>query len=108
MKFLRFGPKGQEKPGILFDDGTIRDLSAHTPDFGGVTVSIEDTGKGMDKGVLDKIFDPFYTTKSVDDPNGMGLGLSQHIYSIFTGSTLELIPARDRPLQHLVYEKVTR
>jgi hypothetical protein len=41
MKFLRFGPKGQEKPGILFDDGTIRDLSAHTPDFGGVTVSID-------------------------------------------------------------------
>lgn len=40
MKFLRFGPKGQEKPGLLWDDGSIRDLSGHTPDFGGTTVSI--------------------------------------------------------------------
>ena len=27
MKLLRYGPKGQEKPGILDKDGNIRDLS---------------------------------------------------------------------------------
>lgn len=45
MKFLRYGPKGQEKPGLLAEDGSIRDLSAHTPDFGGMTVSIAELDK---------------------------------------------------------------
>ncbi|MGO4908559.1 fumarylacetoacetate hydrolase family protein [Pseudorhodobacter sp. W20_MBD10_FR17] len=35
MKLLRHGPLGQEKPGILASDGTIRDLSAHVADIGG-------------------------------------------------------------------------
>ena len=35
MKLLRFGPKGQEKPGLLASDGTIRDLSAHVDDIAG-------------------------------------------------------------------------
>ncbi|MBP9182710.1 MAG: fumarylacetoacetate hydrolase family protein [Fuscovulum sp.] len=35
MKFLRHGEPGQEKPGLLHGDGTIRDLSAHVPDLGG-------------------------------------------------------------------------
>lgn len=41
MKFLRFGPKGQEKPGVLDADGKIRDLSEHVTDFSGDSVSIE-------------------------------------------------------------------
>jgi len=41
MKFLRFGPKGQEKPGVLDADGNIRDLSEHVTDFSGASVSIE-------------------------------------------------------------------
>ncbi|MFG0317824.1 MAG: fumarylacetoacetate hydrolase family protein [Planctomycetota bacterium JB042] len=35
MKLLRFGPRGQERPGLLADDGTIRDLSAHLDDLAG-------------------------------------------------------------------------
>ena len=31
MKLLRYGPAGQEKPGILDADGRIRDLSGHMP-----------------------------------------------------------------------------
>lgn len=33
MKLLRWGEPGAEKPGLLHDDGTIRDLSAHVPDI---------------------------------------------------------------------------
>lgn len=29
MKLLRYGPEGQEKPGLLDDQGRIRDLSGH-------------------------------------------------------------------------------
>jgi 2-keto-4-pentenoate hydratase/2-oxohepta-3-ene-1,7-dioic acid hydratase in catechol pathway len=38
MKLLRYGPAGQEKPGLLDADGTIRDLSAHIPDVTGATL----------------------------------------------------------------------
>ncbi len=34
MKLLRYGPTGQERPGLLDEDGVIRDLSAHIPDIG--------------------------------------------------------------------------
>lgn len=33
MKLLRYGPKGQEKPGLLDASGTIRDLSGHIADI---------------------------------------------------------------------------
>jgi 2-keto-4-pentenoate hydratase/2-oxohepta-3-ene-1,7-dioic acid hydratase in catechol pathway len=39
MKLLRHGPRGQEKPGILAADGTIRDLSGHVDDIGGGALS---------------------------------------------------------------------
>jgi len=46
---------------------TSFDETAHT-----VSASISDTGKGMDAAVLDKIFQPFFTTKA----GGTGLGLA--------------------------------
>ncbi len=33
MKLVRFGPAGQEKPGVLDKEGRIRDLSAHVADI---------------------------------------------------------------------------
>lgn len=39
MKLLRFGDVGQEKPGILDANGTIRDLSAHIDDLSGDNLS---------------------------------------------------------------------
>ena len=35
MKLLRYGPTGAEKPGMLDDTGTLRDLSAHVDDING-------------------------------------------------------------------------
>jgi len=39
MKLLRYGPPGQEKPGILDRDGRIRDLSGAVSDIGPETLS---------------------------------------------------------------------
>jgi len=38
----------------------------------GVLISVADTGKGIDPKIIDRIFNPLFTTKS----NGMGMGLS--------------------------------
>jgi 2-keto-4-pentenoate hydratase/2-oxohepta-3-ene-1,7-dioic acid hydratase in catechol pathway len=38
MKLLRFGPEGQEKPGLLDGEGRIRDLSGVLPDISGPTI----------------------------------------------------------------------
>ena len=35
MKLLRYGPKGKEKPGLLDEQGHIRDLSGHVNDLRG-------------------------------------------------------------------------
>jgi 2,4-diketo-3-deoxy-L-fuconate hydrolase len=38
MKLLRFGPEGQEKPGLLDSEGRIRDLSGILPDISGPAI----------------------------------------------------------------------
>ncbi|HKK97625.1 MAG TPA: fumarylacetoacetate hydrolase family protein [Marivita sp.] len=60
MKLLRFGPKGQEKPGLLDADGNVRDLSAHVSDFAGDTVSIDalNTLRDIDVDSLPLVSDP--------------------------------------------------
>ncbi len=45
MKLLRYGPAGAEKPGLLDDDGRVRDLSAHVADIAGGTL----TPDGLDR-----------------------------------------------------------
>ena len=41
MKLLRYGPAGQEKPGLLDADGQIRDLSGHVGDIAGAVLAPE-------------------------------------------------------------------
>ncbi len=42
-------------------------------------ISIKDSGKGIAPDVLEKIFDPFYTTKTVGQGTGLGLSISYGI-----------------------------
>src|SRR3989338_349308 len=41
LKLVRFGPVGQEKPGLVDDGGQLRDLSAHISDIGPEQLSDE-------------------------------------------------------------------
>ena len=53
---------------------TARELLIRTEQDGpgGALVAVEDSGPGLKPESLDRLFDPFYTTK----PGGMGMGLS--------------------------------
>ena len=54
MKLLRYGPVGEEKPGLLDQDGTIRDLSSVIDDVNGGTLSPESIERlsGIEPGSL--------------------------------------------------------
>ncbi len=45
MKLLRYGPAGQEKPGLLDDDGNVRDLSGVISDLAGDALSKDSLAK---------------------------------------------------------------
>ena len=45
MKLVRFGPEGQEKPGLVDGDGRIRDISAVVDDIAGATLGDETIAK---------------------------------------------------------------
>ncbi len=57
MKLLRYGPKGQEKPGMLDASGTIRDLSGVIKDIDGTTIGAEGLAKlaGLDPSTLPEV-----------------------------------------------------
>jgi len=50
-----------------------------------VLISIQDNGSGIPKSVLDKIFNPFFTTKPSGKGTGLGLSLSYDIVKAHGG-----------------------
>jgi PAS domain S-box-containing protein len=58
-----------------------------------VEVIIHDTGKGIESSALEKIFEPFYTTKTTGQGTGLGLWVSYGIVKSFGGDVfVESIP----------------
>ncbi len=54
------------------DGGTIAVKTSHDSSVNSIHIEVSDTGVGIDKGLKDKIFQPFFTTKA----KGTGLGLA--------------------------------
>jgi signal transduction histidine kinase len=58
-----------------------------------VIIDIKDQGEGVDPGIVDKVFEPFFTTR--EDTAGLGLTIVRQIVAGH-GGTIALIPGRER------------
>jgi signal transduction histidine kinase len=58
-------------------------------------IVLEDTGIGMTQDQMEKIFLPFYTTKSVGEGTGLGLSVSYGIINNLGGNIeVESVPGK--------------
>jgi signal transduction histidine kinase len=76
---------------MLQPEGYTPIVSVSTKKFGDqVEIKIRDNGMGIPPKVLDKIFQPFFTTKPTGEGTGLGLSLSYDIITKGHGGTLEV------------------
>jgi len=83
MKLLRYGPIGQEKPGLLDKTGKIRDLSAHVKDIDGSVLSDASLAKlaRLDPASLPEVAGSPRIGASVGNPQkfiAIGLNYADH------------------------------
>jgi C4-dicarboxylate-specific signal transduction histidine kinase len=72
---------------VLRPEGTRRIIvSARQEASGRVLVLVRDTGGGVPPDVIDRVFEPFYTTKPVGQGTGLGLALCHGMMAALGGS----------------------
>jgi PAS domain S-box-containing protein len=89
--FLNLVMNAIEATSLVIDRPRTLRVSSEHRDPAGVVITLEDSGTGIDPKNIDRIFQPFFTTKS----NGMGMGLSicRSIIEAHRGS-LSVFPTR--------------
>ncbi len=83
----------EETGGILevsVDNVTLNEEAAGSyPDLSKgdyIKITVSDTGSGIDPAILDKIFDPYFTTKEIGKGSGMGLAVAHGIVGNHSGA----------------------
>jgi signal transduction histidine kinase len=89
--FYAVTEKRKEQPGNYEPTVTITTSSIQLPLGGrGVVIRVIDNGGGIPQKVLDKIFQPFFTTKPTGQGTGLGLSLSYDIITKGHGGELKV------------------
>jgi signal transduction histidine kinase len=89
--------RSREEPANVASNGSQEELDPYKPkvtiksrlvdlgDSGGVEYCIKDNGGGIPKSIINKIFQPFFTTKPTGSGTGLGLSLSYDIIKAHGG-----------------------
>jgi PAS domain S-box-containing protein len=80
-------------------DTPIKHLKVDLPLGEYISISVADTGKGIETDTLDKIFNPYFTTKNRGDGTGLGLSVVHGIVTRFNGA----ITTRTQPGEGTVF-----
>jgi two-component system cell cycle sensor histidine kinase/response regulator CckA len=69
------------------------DVRTFSDDSGNAVIEVSDTGPGISKAELGRIFDPFYSSKPIGRGMGLGLSISHNIITSLDGEiTVESTP----------------
>ena len=84
--------------------------SCHQPVSGAyVELAVVDTGPGIDPGVLERMFEPFYSTKEVGKGSGMGLAMVHGIVHEYAGHVhVDSAPGRGTTMRIWLPVQATR
>lgn len=102
MKLLRYGPAGQEKPGLLDAEGRIRDLSGVVPDIAGDALTPAGIArlKGIDPATLPVVSgNPRYGACVAGTGKFICIGLNYSDHAAETGATV--------PPEPIIFMKAT-
>ena len=78
------------------------EISTNILDENSVVISIYDNGSGMPEQIINRIFDPFYTTKPVGQGTGLGLYISYKIIAEKHRGKLKCVSAPDRGTEFII------
>jgi len=67
-----------------------------------VEIKVTDNGGGIPADILDKIFQPFFTTKASGEGTGLGLSLSYDIITKGHGGTIDINPEPDEGTKFII------
>lgn len=81
-------------------DNEIKLVATRKPP-GTICISVTDTGHGIPKKNLDRIFDPFFTSKPVGEGSGLGLSISHGIIQSL-GGTIRVVSEVGRGTTFLI------
>ncbi|MBA8877670.1 fumarylacetoacetate hydrolase family protein [Phyllobacterium myrsinacearum] len=101
MKLVRYGPAGQEKPGLVDKDGKVRDLSAHVKDIAGEAISPAGLKKlaAIDPATLPEVTVDRYGACVAGTGKFICIGLNYSDHAAETGATV--------PPEPIIFMKAT-
>jgi len=101
MKLVRYGPAGQEKPGLVDKDGKVRDLSAHVGDIADEAISPAGLKKlaGIDPASLPEVTVDRYGPCVAGTGKFICIGLNYSDHAAETGATV--------PPEPIIFMKAT-